>query len=190
MRLFLDRLYAGAFALGAGCLGLIALLVLAQIAGRLIDRVLIWAGLPVLGLAIPSIAEIGAFLFVSAVFLAMAGTLRTGGHVRVTLAAQRLPEGAARGLGVAVIAVALALGLWATWNAIGMVRDSLRFGDVSYGMIPIPLAVPQGVMAAGLALFCVALVDEGWAVLRGRTPAYRAAEAASEVAGDAGERGD
>jgi TRAP-type C4-dicarboxylate transport system permease small subunit len=187
MRRALDRLYAAAFGVAAACFAAIAVLVLLQILGRLTDRALTALGAEALGLAIPSLAEIGAFLFVSAVFLGMAGTLRAGGHVRVTIATQRLPAGAGRALSGLVIAAALALGVWATWHSLGMVRDSIRFGDVSYGMIPIPLALPQGIMCLGLAVFCVALADEGWSVIRGRAPAFREAERAKENAGDMGE---
>lgn len=186
MRRPLDRLYGAALAVSMLCFAAIALMVLTQILGRLTDRALGAIGAPSLGLAIPSLAEIGAFLFVSGVFLGLAGTLRAGGHVRVTLASQRLEPGAARWLSILVIAVALALAIWATWHSAGMVEESLRFGDVSYGMVRIPLAIPQGIMTLGLTVFCVALADEGWAALRGDEPAYRRAEAAKESQSEGG----
>ncbi len=185
MRRALDRLYAFAFAVSAACLAAIAALVLAQVAGRLLDRALDLVGLPALGFAVPSLAEIGAFLFVSAVFLGMAGTLRAGGHVRVTLATQRLGPRAARVLMSVVVAIALALCVWAAWNSVAMLLDSLRYDAVSYGMVRVPLALPQGMMALGLVIFCIALADEGWALLQGRSPSFRAAEAETEAAGDA-----
>ena len=48
-----------------------------------------------IGLQVPSLAEIGGFLFVAAAFLALPATLRAAGHVRVTMLAKALPEGAA-----------------------------------------------------------------------------------------------
>lgn len=181
MRSFLDRLYAGALALAAIAFATIALLVLAQIAGRLIDRAARALSLPPPGLTIPSIAEIGAFLFIGAVFLGLAGTLRAGGHVRVTLLTRTLSRGAARVLGLLVSATAAGLAAFATWSSAVQTLDSWAFDSVSYGMIPVPLWIPQGVMTLGLALFLVALLDAVADFALGRTPAHVAAE---------GERGE
>ncbi len=186
MRRGLDLLYAAAFGVAALCFGAIALLVLVQIAGRLIDRGLAMVNAGPLGITVPSLAEIGAFLFVSGVFLGMAGTLRRGGHVRVTLATQKLGAGASRAVAGLVILLGLGLGVWAAWNSGLQAWDSWAFDSVSYGMVKVPLALPQAVMTFGLAVFCVALADEGVAVLRGEDPAFRRAEAETEASGDAG----
>lgn len=182
MRRILDRLYAWALWLAALTFALIAVLVLLQIAGRLIDRAARLVDLPPPGLTIPSLAEFGAFLFAGAVFLGLAGTLQAGGHVRVKLLIQSLPETAARWLGVAVCAAAAALAGFATWSSALQALDSLQFNSVSYGVIPIPLAIPQGMMTLGLALLCVALVDSMVTLARGGVPAYRAAESRTEEA--------
>lgn len=178
MRPFLDRLYQGALALAAAAFAAIALLVLFQITGRLIDRAARATGAPPPGLTVPSLAEIGAFLFVGAVFLGLAGTLRAGGHVRVTLLTRALPPAAERVLGFAVTLAAAGLAAFATWSSAVQVLDSWRFDSVSYGMIPVPLWLPQGVMTLGLALFCIALIDAAVALARGRVPDFQAAEAA------------
>ena len=180
MRRILDRLYAGALWLAALTFALIAVLVLLQIAGRLIDRAARLIDLPPPGLTIPSLAEFGAFLFAGAVFLGLAGTLQAGGHVRVKLLIQTLPEAAARWLGAAVCAAAAAIAGFATWSSALQALDSLQFNSVSYGVIPIPLAIPQGLMALGLALLCVALLDSMVTLVRGGVPAYRAAESRTE----------
>lgn len=182
MRRVLDRLYDGALWLAAAAFALIALLVLLQILGRLVDRAARFVGMPPPGWTIPSLAEFGAFLFTGAVFLGLAGTLRAGGHVRVKLLVQALPDSATRWLGVAVCAAAAALAAFATWSSALQALDSLQFGSLSYGVIPIPLAIPQGVMTVGLALFCVALIDAMVTLARGGVPAYRAAETRTEEA--------
>lgn len=186
MRRVLDAIYAAAQGLAAACFAAIAALVLVQIAGRLLDRGLTAIGRQALGVAIPSLAEIGAFLFVAAAFLGLAGTLRAGGHVRVTLLTGRLGPRAARALSALVIAGALALALWSAWHAGAMALDAWRFNSVSYGMVRVPLALPQAAMTLGLILLCVALADELWAALRGHDPAFARAEAAREAAGDGG----
>lgn len=183
MRRMLDRLYDGALWLAALAFALIAGLVLLQILGRLVDRAARALGLSPPGFTIPSLAEFGAFLFVGAVFLGLAGTLRAGGHVRVKLLIRSLPPAAARWLGAGVAALAAALAAFASWSSLLQTLDSLKFASVSYGMIPIPLAIPQAVMTLGLALFTVALLDAMVTLLRGGTPAHDAAELRTEEAG-------
>lgn len=182
MRRMLDRLYAAALWLAAITFALIAVLVLLQVLGRLTDRAARLMDLPPPGLTIPSLAEFGAFLFTGAVFLGLAGTLQAGNHVRVKLLIQSLPDTLARWMGVLVCALAAGLAAFATWSSALQALDSLKFGSVSYGVIPIPLAIPQGIMTAGLALFCIALIDAMVTLARGGLPAYQAAEATTQEA--------
>ena len=42
-----------------------------------------------------------------------------------------------------------------------LVQDSIAFGEVSYGMVPVPLWIPQSAMLAGIALLTLALL-EAW----------------------------
>ncbi len=177
MRRILDRLYSAALALSATGFALIALLVLAQILGRLADRAARWIGAAPPGFAIPSLAEIGAFLFVGAVCLGLAGTLAAGGHVRVTLLTRALPARAARWLGAAVAAAGAGLAAFATWSSGLQAWDSWAFGSVSYGMVRVPLWLPQGVMTLGLGLLAVALADAAATLAAGGTPRHAAAEA-------------
>jgi len=181
MRRTLDRLYDAAIWLAAATFALIAVLVLLQILGRLSDRAARFLDLPPLGWTIPSLAEFGAFLFTGAVFLGLAGTLQAGSHVRVKLLIQALPDAAARWLGAAVCAAAAALAGFATWSSALQALDSFEFGSVSYGVIPIPLAIPQGVMTAGLGLFCLSLIDAMVTLARGGEPAHQAAETRTET---------
>lgn len=183
MRRILDRTYDTALWAAAATFAAIAVLVLAQILGRLTDRAARALDLAPPGLTIPSLAEFGAFLFVGAVFLGLAGTLQAGAHVRVKLLVRALPPNAARGLGALVCAGAAGLAAFATWSSALQVADSLRFDTVSYGTIPIPLALPQGVMTAGLAIFCVALIDACATLARGGQAAFDAAERRMETAG-------
>ncbi|RVV97901.1 TRAP transporter small permease subunit [Mesobaculum littorinae] len=177
MRHALDRLYAGALALAAFLFAAIGVLVLIQILGRLIDRIAGAIGAAPLGFAIPSLAEIGGFLFLSAVFLGLAGTLAVGGHVRVTLMTRALPAGTARALSTLVAAAAAGLAAFAAWTSGVQMVDSWAFGAVSYGTVQVPLWLPQGAMTLGLALLCLALVDACVTLARGGTPAFDRAEA-------------
>ncbi|PVA09555.1 hypothetical protein DC366_12710 [Pelagivirga sediminicola] len=176
MRRFINRVHDGALALAAAFFAAIAVLVLVQIAGRLIDRAARALDMAPPGLTIPSLAEIGGFLFISAVFLGMAGTLRAGGHVRVTLLIGAMPPGPARWLGALVAAGGTALAAFATWSSLLQTWDSYAFGTVSFGMVKVPLWWPQGAMTLGLGLLALALVQATWQLIMGHQPDFDLAE--------------
>ncbi|PKQ11179.1 MAG: hypothetical protein CVT70_15600 [Alphaproteobacteria bacterium HGW-Alphaproteobacteria-1] len=182
LRRMLDRLYSAGLVLAALALVAIAALVLVQVTGRLIDRSLIAMGQPPAGIAITSLSELGGFLFVGAAFLALAGSLRTGGHVRVTMLVGALPAPLARGVAVLALLGALALCGFALYSAALQALDSWSFNAVSFGMAKFPLWMPQAVMVAGLALFALALADELVTLLFGGKPAYQRAEDAKGTA--------
>ena len=167
MRRAVDGLYRCCGLLAAGCLMAIALLVAVQIIGRVLDATLVRAGLPVVGLAVPSLAEFAGYLLAAASFLALPDTLIAGGHIRVSLLFEHLGPAGRRMLEPAVAIVAAALCAYATVSVALLALKSLRFGDVSYGLIAIPLALPQTVMAFGLAVLVVALLDTALRAYRG-----------------------
>jgi len=181
MRKALDTVYGAALA--GACLAMvtIATLVLIQVLGRVIDQGLEALGMQMLGMSIPSVAEFGGFLFVAAAFLALPATLRAAGHVRVTLILRGFGPLGNRVLAAFVLAIAVGLAGYATWYVILDVLDAYRSGSVSYGRIVVPLWIPKMVMAAGLVIFTVALVDELVTTLRGDDPAFRAAERARDM---------
>lgn len=176
MRKALDALY-GAALVGA-CLAMIviAALVFIQVVARVIDRVVVLFGMPRFGFIIPSLAEIGGFLFVASAFLALPAALRAAGHVRVTLLLRYFGPTVDRVMTVLVLLVALALTVFAAWAVGVQTLASYQRGSVSYGILAIPLWIPQTVMTAGIVIFAVALLDELVAILRGGNAAFRVAE--------------
>lgn len=181
MRKALDALY-GAALVGA-CLAMIVIVVLvfAQVLGRVADRIAVFLGFERYGFLVPSLAEIGGFLFVAAAFLAMPATLRAAGHVRVTLLLRSLSPGADRIATVLVLLAGLAMAAFATWAVTIQTLASYNRGSVSFGIVPIPLWVPQTVMTVGIALFTIALLDELIATLRGGTARFAEIERSREA---------
>ncbi|GGB35993.1 C4-dicarboxylate ABC transporter permease [Roseibium aquae] len=167
MRAVLNRLYSGALGLAAICLVMIAALVVAQVSGRIIDGARSALGLDPWGLLVPSLAEFAGFLLVGASFLALAGTLRGGAHIRVSILLQSVPSGIARFLDLWSLLAAFSLTAFFTWQAALLALDSFQFNEVSFGIIPVPLVIPQSVMTAGLLVFTVSLLDDLITVLRG-----------------------
>lgn len=183
MRRALDALYQAS--LFAACAAMVAIagLVLVQITGRVLDRVLLSLGFDGVGLTVPSLAEIGGFLFVGAACLALPATFRSGGHIRVTLARGIMGPRTARVMSILVLAAALALATFAAWHSYEQAADSFKFNSVSFGMVRIPLWIPQGVMALGFGLLALAVLDELLCALKGHEPAHEQAEKAQSGGG-------
>ncbi|UYG09627.1 TRAP transporter small permease [Halomonas sp. M4R1S46] len=151
--------------LSATCLVLICTLITAQILGRLIDLLTTAIGVGRIGLAIPGLAEISGFLLVGATFLGLAYTFIHGAHIRVTLVIGRLPARYRVFVEVACLSVALALCLYLAFYLYRLLADSIAFGETSYGLLSIPLWLPQSAMLAGIGLFCLALGEAWWQTL-------------------------
>jgi TRAP-type C4-dicarboxylate transport system permease small subunit len=176
MRRALDSLYGAALWLAVACLVAIAVLVMLQVFGRLFDALLLAVGQPRYGFNILSLPEIAGFLLAGASFLALAGSLKAGAHIRVTLALSFMPAAARHVAEIVALSVATACAVWAAWFLGTMAFDSWRFNELSIGIIPIPLWIPQAATFAGAALLALAFADELVRVLRGQDPTYRAPE--------------
>src|SRR5664280_1760580 len=145
MRRALDTLYTATLWASAFCLATIALLVGAQLAGRLLDGTLALLHLPRTDFVILSLAEISGYLLSAASFLALAGTLKAGAHIRVTMVLGMLGEHARRFAEVWAFGAATAAAGYLTWNLASFAYVSLRFHEVSTGVVRVPLAYPQAV---------------------------------------------
>lgn len=178
MRHILDTLYRVTLWLSALGLVAIALTVDAQLAGRLLDGALALLGLPRTDFVILSLNEICGYLLAAASFLALAGTLKAGAHIRVTLVLGALSERSRRFLEIWAFGFAAAASGYMTYQLVNFAWVSLRFHEVSSGVVRVPLAIPQAAMAFGALMLTVALLDEFIIVLRGGRPTFRAAEEA------------
>lgn len=148
----------------------IAVLVLVQVIARL------------LGLLAPTADEFGGYCLAASSFLALAYTFRAGGHIRVNVLLQNWRGPGRRAIELwCLAAAALGAGYFAYYAA-QMVWESFLFGDVGQGLVATPLWIPQIGVALGIAVFCLALVEELIRVWRGEEPVYAAAEAESDTA--------
>lgn len=165
MRAVLNAVYRGAEAVGAACLVAIAVLILATIAGRLA------------GVAVTGLDEFAMYSMAAGLFLLLGPTFRRGAHIRVTLVIDRLPRPLRRGAEVACLGAGTALSAYFTWWWTLMTWDSYDFGDLSQGVVAIPLWIPQAAMGLGLLVLTVALLEDLAAALRGRPASYDGAVA-------------
>ena len=154
MSRLLQRLYDICGMIAGGLILCICLLISAQIGLNAFGRFA--PGL--MPSTIPSYADFSGFMLAGATFLAMAHTLRAGGHIRVNLIVSRLPK---RGQFIAeagVLVIATALVGYAAYFMGALVLESIHYGDVSMGIIPVPLWIPQSVAAFGITLLFVAVI--------------------------------
>ena len=176
MRRVLDTLYAAALWASALCLATIAVLVGLQLAGRLLDGTLALLHLPRTDFIILSLNEICGYLLACASFLALAGTLKAGAHIRVTMVLAALGEGARYYVELWAFGFAACAAGYMTGQFANFAWVSFRFNEVSSGVVRVPLCYPQAAMALGAAILTVALIDEFFVVVTRGRPSFRAAE--------------
>lgn len=155
-RRLLDRLYdAAAWLAALFMVGTLAM-VLTAIAGRFLH------------FHVPGTDAYAGYCMAASGFLALAGTLRSGGHIRVTLIVERLTGRARHGIELWSLAVAVVLAALFAWFSARLAWQSWEFNDVSTANDATPLWIPQLSMAVGTVVLVVALVDELVAEWRGR----------------------
>lgn len=156
---------------------LIMLIILAQIIGRMA------------GFIVPSAEDFSGYALAASTFFGLAYTFHEGGHIRVNLAIQRLPEAWQRPLETVVLTVAFLLLCFASYYCTYMVWESYDFEEVTHGYIPIPLWIPQVPVALGMIAFNLAVLDSLIENIRGITPHYKLLEG-EEVSLDLPESSD
>jgi len=146
IRRALDALYSAAGIVAAICLVLILIIIVLQMAAR-------WTGV-----AFPGSSEYAGYLMASASFLAFAGALNGGAHIRVGLFLGLL--GTRRFWGeLWCLVIATAASTYLAWFAVRTVYWSYKLGDVSQGQDVTPLWLPQLPVAIGAALLAICFLD-------------------------------
>ncbi len=172
MRKVLDTLYLGSGVLAGVFLVAIGTIVLLQVGANVIDALIRAVTGEPLGLLIPNYAEFAGFFLASSSFLALAYTFRAGGHIRVSMLIRKAQGNARRAVELWCTGSATALSAYFTYYTLNLVLESLEFGDVSVGMVPVKLWIPQLAMLAGLVVLTIALIDQFVIIARGGAPSY------------------
>ena len=169
----LNAVYPVTGALAGFFLVAICVIVMAQIVARQ------------LGTIIPSADEFAGFCLAATSFLGLAYSFRSGSHIRVTLFIQALGSTGTRVMLVLALGVAAAVSGLLAYHTILMVIQNATRGEVTSGLIPIPLWLPQMGMALGIALFCVAIVEDLVNAILGRATVFNENETTlAETAND------
>ncbi len=147
MRKVLDSLYwtcgvlAGVFMVG------IAVCILIALAGS------------IFGFVTRSMDEFAGYSMAASAFLALAYTFHSNEHIRVTLFLQRLRGRLRSALEIWCHLLGIALSGFFAWYSVKMTFVSWQINELSQGLIPLPLWIPQLAMAVGTVMLAVAVAD-------------------------------
>lgn len=160
LRAFLDRLYLySGYAAGAFMVAIF------------VQMMLLSAGRPV-GLNIPAADDFVSWSMAAMAFLGLAHTFRHGEMIRVGLLIDKLPPGFRHWFELGCLIIGVGFIAFFAFSAVRMNYESWMFGDMSQGVIAIPMWIPQIGYSLGLCILLIAFVDELIHVLRGRLPRY------------------
>ena len=172
MRRLLDRLYLWSGYLGA--LFIVAICV--AMVGQSILREL--------GVRTGAVNDVVSWFCAAAAFFTMAHAFKHGDFVRVTLMLESASPANRRRLELVSLFIGSVATAYLAWSACLFTYESWEFNDMAQGMLPMPLWIPQLSFAFGAVLLWVAVVDELFIVLQGRTPTFVLAVEERHAKGD------
>lgn len=172
MRKFLDRLYLAGGALGAAFIALIAVLMIAQ---SILREFHVNTG---------AVNDVVAWFCAAAAFFAMAHSFKHGDFVRVTLLLEKASVRTRRAMELSSLFIGTVAVAYLTYSACLFTYESWEFNDISQGLLPMPMWIPQLSFALGAILLLVAVVDEFIIVLRGGVPTFVREVAERHARGD------
>lgn len=111
--------------------------------------------------------EFAGFSMAASSFLALAYTFGHGEHIRVTLVLDKLTGRARRRAEIWSLLAGSFLSGYFAWYSVKSTYVSWVLKDVSQGLVPIPLWVPQIAMSIGTAVLTIAMIEKLVDVLRG-----------------------
>ncbi|WP_282341179.1 MULTISPECIES: TRAP transporter small permease [Pseudomonas] len=152
----LKPLYQASGILSGVFMVLICALVLAQIIARLC------------GTLVPSSDEFAGYAMAASGFLGLPYALHRGSHIRVELLLKAFAPPVRRVLEALSTALGLLVCGYLAWYCGQFTLESYQFGEVSSGMLPIPMWIPQCAMALGTLILAIAMLDRLICALRGR----------------------
>lgn len=155
MRRFLDSLYYACGVLAAVFLVGVCLSSLYSMGGAL------------LGYVARSADEFGGFCMAASSFLALAYTFGSGEHIRVTLFLEKLHGAPRRALELWCLAAGAFLSGYFAFFSVKMTYQSWQFNELSQGLVPIPMWIPQLGMAVGTVVLFIAILEKLVDVARG-----------------------
>ena len=164
----LERLYVGAGVAAAVFLVLVGVCVLTSILGRIFQ------------FNISGINEYSGYAMAASSFLALAHTLREGGHIRVAILRSRLAGASKLLLEIWCLAVASAMSSYLAWYFVKLTWISWKFEEKSESAAATLIWKPQLLVTIGAIIFAISMVHGLIRVIVRKDP-DAAAAAATEL---------
>lgn len=124
-----------------------------------------------MGVAVET-TELSGFFLAASTFLGLSYTFVNGGHVRVGLLSQSAPPGVRRAIELWCCAVGAAITGYAAVQMTLFTVETFRFGDLSPGLLAVPLWIPQSALAFGLAVLTVGILEQATLIWQGQPAGY------------------
>lgn len=152
----LDRFYLWCGYAAATLLLALALLIITSITSRL------------LGVYLPGLTEYAGYAMAGSSFLALAHTLRAGGHIRVGILLNAVGGRVRRGVQLWCLGMGTLLSVYVAWYLVRMAHVSWQLGDRSEGDDAILLWIPQTLPSFGAVVLAVCFFHSLVVFLAGR----------------------
>jgi TRAP-type C4-dicarboxylate transport system permease small subunit len=165
MRKLLDGLYIAA----AWLAGIFMIGTLVSVLAGVLDRQFAWS--------LRGTDMYAGYCMAASGFLALAHTLKSGEHIRVTLLLNALTGKYKRALEIWALAAATALAMLFAFYSVKLSVNSWQFNDISTGNDATPLWIPQISMGVGAVILLIAFIDELVLEIMGRRVHLDAEEA-------------
>lgn len=112
----------------------------------------------ILGLSLGGADEISGYVLAGGFAWSAAWALFRDAHIRIDIVSSRLPPGPQRVFDLAALLSLAGVGFLLAWQAIAVLIESLRLGSVSNTPLRVPVWLPQGLWAMGLAVFTLSAI--------------------------------
>ena len=133
----------------------------------ILATILLQIGGPIFGYIFRAGDELSGYFMAASFFLALAHAFGRGEHIRVTLIVERFTGHPRRAIELWALGAGSLLAGFFAFYAVKMCWLSWVLKDVSQGLIPFPLWVPQLGMAVGGVILALAVVEQFVAVAAG-----------------------
>jgi TRAP-type C4-dicarboxylate transport system permease small subunit len=124
------------------------------------------------GWSTKSTTELSGYMLAIGIAWGLAHALAERIHVRIDILVNKLPAGARYPLHAVSLALLLVLAVAMSYGAWYITSESIDFRAADMSGLRTPLAIPQGLWAAGIAVFAVlclvTLLEVLWLLVRGR----------------------
>jgi len=113
----------------------------------------------IFGFVTRSMDEFAGYAMAASAFLGLSYTFHSNEHIRVTLFIHRFQGRPRSRLEIWCHLLGAVLSAFFAWYSVKMTIVSWQINDLSQGLIPLPLWIPQLGMAIGTVILTIALID-------------------------------